>query len=422
MNKPFISIVIPIYNKSGYIKQSVESLMKQTYSDIEIVCVDDKSKDDSLAIVEEFVIKDKRIRVLKHKVNSGTMKARYTGVKAATGQYIMFLDADDELELYACEKLYNTIKIHNADIYGFGATKIHSDNISCIKNNIYLETYSGYLYGIEILEKSFIDTDMTWHVWDKIYTSKLCKRVYDIIYNDHQERNVNPITEDAYAFMVLAYHAKSFYGFQESIYKYYYGRGVMGSEQLNLERFERYCMSAVDVEYFHKFFTKEGVFEQYNCVINSFRTKLIRLCTDAWENQIPREYKAEALKIMVCYWSYIELFEWLSSHWDTKYLYKSWTPPYSKLPQKGRIILYGAGEIGKDYYRQLTETNYCKIVLWVDKNYALYQNSNMPIHSPNEIAEKDFDCVLIAVFDSNSAYNIRQYLSNTLNVPEDVII
>lgn len=105
MSSVLISIVVPIYKVEAYIHKCIHSLINQTMSNIEIILVDDGSPDRCPDICEEYAAKDKRIKVI-HKVNGGPSDARNAGVKAAVGEYILFVDGDDYLELDACLRLY----------------------------------------------------------------------------------------------------------------------------------------------------------------------------------------------------------------------------------------------------------------------------------------------------------------------------
>jgi len=116
---PKVSIIIPIYNVEKYIKECLDSLVNQTLEDIEIVCVNDGSPDNSMEIVNVYAKNDKRFVVINQE-NQGTGAARNKGIDAATGEYIMFLDPDDWYELDACEKAYNHIKKNNTDFAFFG--------------------------------------------------------------------------------------------------------------------------------------------------------------------------------------------------------------------------------------------------------------------------------------------------------------
>ena len=96
MNNPKVSIIVPIYNLESYIEQSVRSLLAQFYQDIEIILVDDGSKDASLSIIEQLAASDSRI-VYTSQPNGGAAKARNTGLALATGDFITFVDGDDML-------------------------------------------------------------------------------------------------------------------------------------------------------------------------------------------------------------------------------------------------------------------------------------------------------------------------------------
>lgn len=97
ISKPLISIVVPVFNRELYLKQSIESIINQTYKNLEIIVVDDGSTDTTSSICEFFSIKDKRIKVI-HKANGGVSSARNIGIKVATGDAICFVDSDDTIE------------------------------------------------------------------------------------------------------------------------------------------------------------------------------------------------------------------------------------------------------------------------------------------------------------------------------------
>lgn len=115
MQKEKISIIIPIYNSERYIKRCLNSVINQTYENIEIIGVNDGSNDDSLKILEEYKELDNRIIIIDKK-NEGVSSARNDGIKKSTGKYITFVDADDWLELNAIELLYTTLIKKGADV------------------------------------------------------------------------------------------------------------------------------------------------------------------------------------------------------------------------------------------------------------------------------------------------------------------
>ena len=111
-----ISIIIPFQNVENYITKCLSSVVNQTLEDIEIICINDGSKDESDKIAEEFAQKDGRIIILNTQKPQGQAYARNLGLKIANGEYIGFVDSDDWIGLDMFEKMYNTAKSGDTDI------------------------------------------------------------------------------------------------------------------------------------------------------------------------------------------------------------------------------------------------------------------------------------------------------------------
>ncbi len=120
---PKISIIVPVYNVKKYLSKCLDSLINQTLKDIEIICVNDGSTDNSLDILNEYAKKDERIVVI-NKENSGPGASRNLGIEKATGEYIQFVDSDDWIEKETCEICYKKAKEHDVDMISFNANKI----------------------------------------------------------------------------------------------------------------------------------------------------------------------------------------------------------------------------------------------------------------------------------------------------------
>jgi|AGTN01.3.fsa_nt_gi Glycosyltransferases involved in cell wall biogenesis len=110
-----ISVIIPVYNAEKYLKKCLDSVLNQTFKDLEIIAVDDGSSDGSPAILDDYVKKDARVKVI-HKENSGVSETRNIGLSAVTGEFIAFLDSDDYIEREMYENLYKKIQEDNSDI------------------------------------------------------------------------------------------------------------------------------------------------------------------------------------------------------------------------------------------------------------------------------------------------------------------
>ena len=114
-NRPLVSIIVPTYNVEKYARECFESLVRQTLKNIEIILIDDGSKDSSGKICDEYALKDSRVKVI-HQTNRGLGLTRNVGMKVATGEYVGFVDSDDIVSVDMFKILYNNAKINNADI------------------------------------------------------------------------------------------------------------------------------------------------------------------------------------------------------------------------------------------------------------------------------------------------------------------
>lgn len=149
-NNNKISIIIPVYNASKYLSVCLDSVMNQTYKDLEIICVNDGSTDNSLDILQNYSSMDNRIVVLNQE-NSGVSTARNAGLKIATGKYIEFIDSDDLINSKTCESLFNEAEFYNADIIRFKKEEFYNDippdvnrDLTCNMDNAEFYIHSEY--------------------------------------------------------------------------------------------------------------------------------------------------------------------------------------------------------------------------------------------------------------------------------------
>lgn len=163
MKNNLISIVVPIYNVEKYIPECVDSIIAQTYENIEIILVNDGSTDNSGSVCEEYAKKDARIKVI-HKKNGGLSDARNAGIKIAKGEYIGFVDSDDWIETDMYEKLIKACLENNADISICGLFRDYVDkSIKCPSPN-------NKVYSSENALKALIEgEELHDHAWSKLY-------------------------------------------------------------------------------------------------------------------------------------------------------------------------------------------------------------------------------------------------------------
>lgn len=149
---PKFSIIIPVYNVENYLSRCLESVVNQTLIDIEIICVNDGSKDGSDKVIKQYARIDDRIKVVE-KENGGLSSARNAGMKIAQGDYICFLDSDDYYEQNLCERLYREVLEWSPDIIAFGANifPLTKDTDSWTYNNLSPSTHKFRKFSPAIL-------------------------------------------------------------------------------------------------------------------------------------------------------------------------------------------------------------------------------------------------------------------------------
>lgn len=191
-----ISIVLPIYNVEKYLRKCIETVLNQTYTNIEILLVDDGSTDNSGTICDEFEKKDKRIKVI-HKINGGLSDARNTGLKHAKGKYISFIDSDDYVSEKYVEELYTLLKTNNAQIAVCNFQRVKEDGQAISSEDIKSETLSSKEALEKLNDKKFYPASIV--AWNKLYDIKLFNH---ILYP------LGKLHEDEYTTYKLYYEAK----------------------------------------------------------------------------------------------------------------------------------------------------------------------------------------------------------------------
>lgn len=151
MNIPEVSVIIPVYNVEPYLRECLNSVVNQTMRDIEIICVNDGSTDNSGAILTEYAARDERITVITQE-NRGLSAARNAGMDAAKGKYIYFIDSDDYIDLDALEVLYDRAEELELDMLFFDCSYIF-DGIRAKPNRFQRKEYGDTYVGVEFLKK-----------------------------------------------------------------------------------------------------------------------------------------------------------------------------------------------------------------------------------------------------------------------------
>ena len=222
-----ISIVIPIYNAEVYLKECLDSIINQTFKNIEIIIVNDCSPDNSETIVLEYMSKDPRIKYIKHEHNRSVLQARNTGITNATGDYIWCIDPDDYIPtLLGLQILVCTINSTQADVIQF---KIEHSDLGMIN---WLSPLSNTLItDSQQIKDLYFDTMRAFNLASRIVTKDLYKKA---IKNVSQDLYLN-MAEDFFICSLIMNSAKSYIGIQDSLYFYRQHPSSSTNKQLTSE-------------------------------------------------------------------------------------------------------------------------------------------------------------------------------------------
>lgn len=214
-----VSIIIPVYNVEKYLSKCIESVLSQTFKDIEVICIDDGSSDGSAKILQEYARTDNRIKVFTQS-NKGHFAARHNGLKQATGEYVLFVDSDDWIKSNLIEMTLNCAKQNNVDVVVFGAYSV--------KNN---HPYKG-MYSVEKISKKYKEKILTLEnyerdlfcvpptAWNKLYRKELLDN------NDIKFQEIKN-GEDQLFYLHTILTAKQIYILNNNLY--YYEKNRPGS-------------------------------------------------------------------------------------------------------------------------------------------------------------------------------------------------
>lgn len=223
VQKELISVVIPIYKAAHVLKKCINSIISQSYNNLEIICVIDASPDESVQIVKSFMSKDSRIRLVENKNNYGVDYSRFEGLRVSTGKYLTFVDSDDWLPVDALEVLEKKIEIEKADVVYGSLTKV-IDCFGLIKKK-----------GKNNYSESQITTSIeTPLLFDEYYISyfgvnrllvSMCGKLYkkEVILRAHLRPSYFKMGEDLFFNMQLHPFLEKIAFVEDNVYNYRWG-------------------------------------------------------------------------------------------------------------------------------------------------------------------------------------------------------
>lgn len=365
-----LSVIVPVYNVEEYIKDSVNSVINQTYKNLEIILVDDGSTDNSGKICDEFAKKDSRV-VVVHKENGGIVSARKAGISLATGEYAINFDPDDWIEEIAYECVIEKINEYHPDIMAFGYIKDHEG----LLENYPIKISEGY-YTAEEFWKAFNQTveDNYFFVrpinlgqWDKAVKTELFKK-HQSGCSEQLKKNV----DDAVIFPCML-EMKSIY--------------------IDLRCWYHYCVrrdsilwKTGDKDYDRCVLWSKHIIScylQYGLKTNINKKYILHKCVQTFMMNVPEIFFSdEQCKI------------------------------YPEIKKNDNVIVYGKGVFANRLITRIQQLGYCNIIDNIDSRDA------------DRLLSMDggtYDYIVVSVFNAEIVKAILDVLAK-LNIPEEKIL
>lgn len=251
-----VSVIVPVYNAEQYIHRCLKSLIDQSYGNLEIILVDDGSTDESGKLCDDYAAEDIRIKVI-HQENSGQGTARNTGLNAAVGDYIAFVDSDDYVAPYMYEKIINIFLEKEVDIVCFDLHIGYEEDYSFSQKNAEVEVYEGIDFLRSLYEIKNFDSSVL-----KVYRKEL--------FNNVRFPIGRTMGEDVGTVYKLIYKAKKIAKYKNEIYYYYQSPGSTMRGKFSLDKAEE-CNSFKERLMFFKNIGEISLYErallQYEAVV-----------------------------------------------------------------------------------------------------------------------------------------------------------
>lgn len=258
MNTPLVSVIVPVYNVASYLEQCLDSIVNQTYRNLEIILVDDGSTDESGAICDRYAEQDSRIKVV-HKENGGQSSARNVALDMMMGEWVLFVDSDDWIELNTLELLFEQ-KDECADLVEFGWNFIYGDS-----NKVFLNE-ACVMSGLDAL-KLLVHTD--------IYMGLMANKLFKASYLQKSRFISGRYYEDTPFIIEQLYKIKTYQYIAEPLYNYRRDRVGQTTEGFTPKRFDLFLNidsliekyegtdMVIYLETFYRYWVKNNYFEAY---------------------------------------------------------------------------------------------------------------------------------------------------------------
>ena len=266
---PKLTVVIPVHNEEKRLPRCLQSILAQSFTDWEVVCIDDGSRDGTADVLQQFVNNDKRIRGSAFTRHLGTALARKLALLDAKGDYVMFADADDEFLPGAFANAVRLIEDARVDILQFTVDIAAPDNMDVSGFKRIFRHRDIQSSGSNILYDCFVNRRFQHNLWNKIYRADVCRKAVENM-PDIQLQHYT----DQYLTFFLLYFAESFRSVQDGpFYRYHMGEGV-STKRPDAEQFKALCEASGIFPRLEKFLRDRNQYETHVSVLEAMRNTL----------------------------------------------------------------------------------------------------------------------------------------------------
>ena len=369
MKEPLISVIVPIYDIERYIGLCIESIINQTYQNLEIILVDDGGKDRCPEICDLYAKKDNRIRVI-HKTNGGLVSARKAGIRQSNGEYVSYVDGDDWIAPSFIDELYTTARESGADMVCAGQTRDLFSKSESFCNALPSGIYSGEklieLWKTMISYGRFYKPGISTYVWNKMFKRRV---LFEPQCNVDDRISIGEDGAVTYPALLKCRTVAVI----ESVAYHYRQR-----EDSMLKQSASYADEAQKLKYLYEYMDRWAGHTDFDLNIN---------------------------RQVIDYVFSIALMR-SGGRLPTDEFYAFGISYYGK-----NVVIYSAGTFGQQLVNRLTETQYCKVVGWIDDDYWEYRRCCLDVDPVDSIVNLEFDYILIATVDLNLAEKAVERIS-----------
>jgi len=268
---PKLSVIIPVHNEEPSLRRCIDSILSQSFKDLEVICVDDGSTDGSADILQYYVDHEPRVQATVFQRRLGTVLARKLALLDAKGDYIMFADADDMFLPGACETALKLIEENKADVVQF-SVDFESKKEDAQSLDLFVRIFRSRVmesYGTNILYDCFVNHRFMHNLWNKIYRAQVCREAVDAM----PDIQLHHYTDQYLTFFIL-FFAKSFRSVVTNpCYRYHFGDGV-STRMPDAEQFKSLCEVSRAFPLMEKFLRDRNAYETNVSVLDAIHSSL----------------------------------------------------------------------------------------------------------------------------------------------------